>query len=409
MRPEPPTFARLGRAPAGGRALAGALVAVLCAIGPRTASAQDSVSDVLSFLVTNQAVVTDDFVKDLEAAAATRDTISRFLQVELSALPIGSSTGGFIYRLNPTLGTMERVSDSFGPFFLERAATSGRGQTSIGFTFRHSSFDELDGRNLRDGSLVTTANRLANESQPFDVEQLTLRMDANTYTLFGSFGVTDRLDIGAAIPIVDLNLSGERLNHYRGSVLHQATGSAFVTGLADVAVRAKYNLLQARGGGVSAHADLRLPTGDEEQLLGSGKTTIRLAAIASIERGRIGAHARAGFSQGGASDDVEFGGAVVVSAATRFNVVGEIFGRRLSALARVTDSVAPHPITPNVATTRLLPISMGTTTALALAGFKWNLTRTWLLNANVLFPLTETGLTGSPTSSIAIDYTFDRR
>ena len=84
------------------------------------------------------------------------------------------------------------------------------------------------GRDLRDGSLVTTANRLANESQAFDVEMLTLRMDANTYTLFGSFGVTDRLDIGAAIPAVDLNLSGERLNFYRGAVFQQASGSAFV-------------------------------------------------------------------------------------------------------------------------------------------------------------------------------------
>jgi hypothetical protein len=391
------------------RALAGALLIACATLAPRPASAQDSVSDVLSFLVTNQAVVTDDFVKDREAAAATRDTISRFLQVELSALPIGSSTGGFIYRLNPALGTMERVSDSFGPFFLERAATSGRGQTSIGFTYRHSRFDALDGRELRDGTLVTTANRLANEADPFDVERLTLEMDASTYTLFGSFGITDRLDVGAAIPIVDLRLSGQRLNYYRGAVFQQATGSAYVTGLADVAVRAKYNIAQSQTAGLAAHADLRLPTGDQEQLLGSGRATIHLAAISSFEQGRIGAHLRAGFSKGGASDDVEFGAAVVVSAATRFNLVGEVFGRRLSALARVTDSVAPHPVTPNVATTRLLPISTGTTTALALAGFKWNLTHTWLLNANVLFPLTSTGLTGRPTPSIAIDYTFDRR
>jgi hypothetical protein len=390
------------------RALARALVVAVCALAPRAAAAQDSVSDVLSFLVTNQAVVTDDFVKDREAAAATRDTISRFLQVELSALPIGSSTGGFIYRLNKTLGTMERVSDSFGPFFLERAATSGRGQTSIGFTFRHSSFDRLDGRELRDGTLVTTANRLANEADPFDVERLTLRMDANTYTLFGSVGVTDRLDIGAAIPIVDLSLSGERLNYYRGAVFQQASGSAYVTGLADVAVRAKYNLLQTRTTGLTAQADLRLPTGDEKQLLGAGSAAIHLAAIASVEEGPLGAHVRAGFSKGGASDEIEFGAAAVIAATPRLNLVGEIVGRRLSALARVTDSIAPHPITPNVATTRLLPISTGTTTALAVAGFKWNLARTWLLNANVLFPLTETGLTGRPTPSIAIDYTFDR-
>jgi hypothetical protein len=398
--------------PAESRAARCCLVACLpvwWCLTAQVAFAQDSVSDVLSFLVTNQSVITDDFVKDQEAAAATRDTISRFLQVELAALPISSSTGGFIYRLNPALGTMERASDSFGPFFLERALTSGRGQTSIGFTYRHSRFDTLDGRDLRNGTLVTTANRLANESEQFDVELLTLRLEANTFTLFGNYGVTDRLDVGAAVPIVDLALSGERLNVYRGQVFQQAVGSAFVTGVADIALRAKYSLVQTRDVGVAADVDLRLPTGSEEQLLGAGSTAVHVSAIASIEGPRIGSHLKAGFGKGGASDEFNFGAAVVFAATTRFNLVGEVFGRRLSELARIAEVTAPHPSTPNVATTRLLPETTGTNTVLALAGFKWNLARTWLLNANVLFPLTNTGLTGRPTPSIALDYTFDRK
>ena len=85
--------------PRGTRDALVALLAVVCGLPTHAAFAQDSVSDVLSFLVTNQAVITDDFVKDQQAAAATRDTIFRFLQVELATLPISSSTGGFIYRL----------------------------------------------------------------------------------------------------------------------------------------------------------------------------------------------------------------------------------------------------------------------------------------------------------------------
>jgi len=386
-----------------------ALLAVVAGLSPRAALAQSSVSDVLSFLVTNQAVVTGDFIKDQQAAAATRDTIFRFLQVELATLPISSSTGGFIYRFNPSLGTMERVSDSFGPFYLERALTSGHGQTSIGFSYRHSRFDTLDGRDLRDGTLVTTANRLANESEPFDVERLTLRLDASTFTVFGNYGITDRLDIGAAIPIVDLNLSGERLNVYRGAVFQQAVGSASVTGLADIAVRAKYSFVQTRDAGIAANVELRLPTGAEEQFIGAGTAGFRASAIASFEGRRVGSHFRAGIATGGVSDEIDFGGAVVVAASSRFNVVGEIFGRRLSELTRIAEVTAPHPQLPNVATTRLLPESVGANTMLALAGFKWNFAETWLLNANVLFPLTKNGLTGRPTPSIAIDYTFDRK
>jgi hypothetical protein len=399
----------MGVEPRAARCCLVSVLLVFSLLPTEAALAQDSVSDVLSFLVTNQSVITDDFVKDQQAAAATRDTISRFLQVELAALPISSSTGGFIYRLNPALGTMERASDSFGPFFLERALTSGRGQTSIGFTYRHSRFDTLDGRDLRDGTLVTTANRLATESEQFDVELLTLNLEASTFTLFGNYGVTDRLDVGAAVPIVDLSLSGERLNVYRGSVFQQAVGSAFVTGLADIALRAKYSLIQTREIGVAADVDVRLPTGSKEQLLGAGRTTLLVSAIASVEGRRVGSHFKAGFGKGGASDEFNFGAAVVLAATPRFNLVGEVFGRRLSELARIAEVTAPHPSIPNVATTRLLPDAMGTNTALALAGFKWNLARTWLLNANVLFPLTNTGLTGRPTPSIALDYTFDRK
>jgi hypothetical protein len=386
-----------------------ALLAILCGVAPCAAFAQGTVSDVLSFLVTNQAVLTGDFVKDQQAAAATRDTIFRFLQVELATLPISSSTGGFIYRFNPALGTMERVSDSFGPFFLERALTSGRGQTSIGFTYRQSRFDKLDGRDLRDGTFVTTANRLATESQAFDVEYLTLKLSTSTFTLFGNYGITDRLDVGAAVPIVDLSLSGERLNVYRGAVFQQATGSASATGLADVALRAKYSVVQTRDVGVAAHVELRLPTGKEEQFLGAGSAAFHASAIASFEGRRVGSHLKAGFSTGGVSDAIDFGGAVVVAATPRFNLVGEVFGRKLGELARIAEVTAPHPQLPNVATTRLLPASIGANTVLALAGFKWNFAETWLLNANVLFPLTNNGLTGRPTPSIAIDYTFDRK
>ena len=385
-----------------------AAIATIC-LSATPSFAQGTVRDVLSFLVTNQSVITDDFVKDQEAAAATRDTIFRFLQVELASLPISSSSGGFVYRLNPAVATMERVSDSFGPFFLERSLTSGRGQTSLGVSFRHSRFNTLDGRSLDDGTLVTTANRLANESQPFDVELLTLGIEANTITLFGSYGVTDRLDVGAAMPVVDLSLSGERQNSYRGSVFQQAIGSGLVTGIADIALRAKYSIMQKRTVGLAANADVRLPTGDEDQLLGAGEAAIYLSAIASVENRRVGWHFKGGFGKGGVSDEVNGGAAVVVSVSPRVNVVGEIFGRRMSELARIGDSTAPHPLIPNVTTTRLLPITTGTSTGMALAGFKWNLTSTFLFNANVLFPLSDRGLTGHPTASIAIDYTLERR
>jgi hypothetical protein len=51
---------------------------------------------------------------------------------------------GFLYRLNPEFGTVERATASFGPFFVERALTAGRGQVSFGLTFQHLHFTSID-------------------------------------------------------------------------------------------------------------------------------------------------------------------------------------------------------------------------------------------------------------------------
>jgi hypothetical protein len=46
--------------------------------------------------------------------------------------------------------------------------------------------------------------------------------------------------------------------------------------------------------------------------------------------------------------------------------------------------------------------------AFASAGMKWNVSSTWLLHGNILFPLTDAGLTTTFTPTIALDYSFER-
>src|SRR5262245_55309479 len=104
-----------------------------------------TVQDIVAFLVTNQGVQTSDFDKDREAAEATRATLTRALLASIATQPVSSSSGGFTYRFNPDLGTVERASDTFGPFYVERALTAGAGQASLGFTFQYASFHSLDG------------------------------------------------------------------------------------------------------------------------------------------------------------------------------------------------------------------------------------------------------------------------
>ena len=372
----------------------------------QTTSAQQTPADVISFLVTNQSIQTGDFQKDQAAAAATRDTIARALQVSLATVPIASSSSGFVYRLDPEIGTVSRVSDSFGTFFVERAATSGRGRVSFGASATTAAYDELDGANLRDGTLVTTSNRFTDESAPFDTDSLTLKIRTSTVTIYGSYGITDRLEIGGAVPFVQLDIDGSRLNIYRGQSFLQARGTASASGLADVALRAKYLVAGTRRAGFAAAGEVRLPTGNEEQLLGAGTMAVRLMGVGSVENARAGAHGNFAIVRGGVSDEVDLGGALSLAATPTLTVAGEVLVRRLSDVRQITTVTAPHPTIVGVVTERLLPGDTAQTLSSAVTGIKWNAHARMVLTGQVLWRLGQAGLTAPFVPSIALDYLF---
>ena len=383
------------------------LLAVCTFALPQTAVGQTtSVRDVLSVLMTSQDVPTADFVKDQQASEATRDTVARALLIDLATLPVTTSSGGFSYRLNPTLGTVERVTQSFGPFFVNRAATAGRNQASLSLTYQYSNFIKLDGRDLQDGSFETTANKFRDEAAPFDVDALTLQLQTSTITGFANYGITDWLDIGAAVPVVRLTLSGQRVNTYRGTSVVQARGKADTTGLADIAVRSKVQLVRAGSGGVSADVEVRLPTGSPENLRGSGKSAVRAGGIVSAGAGPVEADVNGSFTFGGVSKEASVAAAVVGALSSRLTVSGEAIVRRVDQLSSIQEVTQPHPSFRDVDTIRLLPNQVGITLTQIVAGIRWNLASTWLINAHVLVPLNDRGLTARPTPAISLDYTF---
>ncbi len=383
------------------------LAAILLGSSSTEARAQ-TVNDVLSFLLTNRSIPTDDFVRDAQAADTTRATIARFLQIELGTVPIVSSASGFTYRLDRSLGAVGRTSDSFGPFFVDRSLTLGRGQLAFSIGYQDTTFRELDGRKLRDGTLVATASQLATEPEPFDVETLTLNVRTRATAVSANIGVTDRLDLGITAPFVSLSLDGERADTYRGERALQAAGSASVSGIGDVIVRGKYNVLRQGGTGVAFGADGRLPTGDADNLLGSGEVTIKPRAIGSVEYGRAGAHADIGYLFGGASNELDFGGAVTFAATPRLTIVGELSGRRLESLGRLVDSVQPHPSLIGVETLRLTSSDQAAHRLVLTSGFKWNLFSTWLLSGHISHPLTDAGLTAGWVPTLTLDYLVGR-
>src|SRR4051812_29725403 len=74
---------------------------------------------------------------------AIGDAISLATALEVGTAPIGTSAGGFIFKLDPTTGLQARSATTFGPSFAERALTSGEGKVSVSANFTAPNYTRL--------------------------------------------------------------------------------------------------------------------------------------------------------------------------------------------------------------------------------------------------------------------------
>jgi hypothetical protein len=382
------------------------LITSVLSVLPSPADAQ-SIGSQLSVLLTEQRG-SSDFVPDVQAANQTFATVAGLFGVELATLPVSSSSGGFVYRLNRDLGLVERASDGFGPFFTERVLRNSRGQVSMGISYQFARFSSLQGADLREGTFPTNAARIAGSGEPFSVDTLDLALESRTTTPFATYGVTDRLAVGITVPISTVRFSGVRNRTTNGATSLQSSQSGTATGLGDMTLNGRYMLVGTGVRGASVGADLRLPTGRSEDLLGAGKTTGRFLGIGTWEEGHLAVNVNGGFGIGGLSREVFWGAATTLAPTPRVTLIGEVMGRWLAELSRVSDVYQPHPLMPGVETMRWLSLDPGIHTTFMVTGAKWNVGGTWLLNTNVLIRLTDAGLRARVTPAISLDYAFER-
>jgi hypothetical protein len=405
----------------------------------------------------------------------------------LSTYPIGTPAGGFTYVFDPALGTLTRTSESFGPTFAERALTNGRGKVNVGLAYQHAAYDTFEGLNLRQrgltfyiphndccspGSAGFTQPDGSRLTPPFegDLIEAGLAVDlvSDTSTIFASYGVTNRLDIGVVVPFVRVKLNAsvlasvDRLSTASDPTVHTFEGGdqqlyrldGTAAGLGDIAVRAKYAFTSANPLGLAIAAEARLPTGDESNLLGTGGVQGKILGIASFHRGPFSPHFNAGymFSSDGAltptlSEDVEsarlsdeifatVGFDVAVS--SRFTASFDVLGRVLRDAGRMQleDKVFEFAVAGTgsggggggggggtgaggggAGQPQPGPLMRATRTELAFtpgdleqylgaAGIRFNPWRTLLVTANLLFPMTTAGLRDRVTPVLGIDYVF---
>src|SRR4029453_5290492 len=117
------------------------------------------------------------------------------------------------------------------------------------------------------------------------------------------------------------------------------------SGIGDLVVRGKYNFLRRPHGSLAAALDLRLPTGEEKGLLGSGAPQAKLFVIAGGATGRFSPRGSFGytFSNGGSDftgdlpDELYYTAGFDVVPHRRVSLAADFIGRPLLNTEKVVD------------------------------------------------------------------------
>src|SRR5215467_10615351 len=227
-------------------------------------------------------------------------------------LSLASPAAGINYVYDPTTQIFAPSTDSFGPIFGERAETIGRHRFFVGESYQYFNFGNLDGTNLKhlpqvftqpdtplsDGSdriCSTTGDSVGGCSFIRDIVTVDTRVDLKVHqaVFFLTYGVTNKFDVSMAIPaqsvrfavtsnatIVDNSGSGKHSFALRSDCgseflnqnctnqsFHDAGGNS---GIGDLVFRAKWRVFTGEHAAIAVGGDVRAPTGDSVNFLGSG-------------------------------------------------------------------------------------------------------------------------------------------
>jgi len=362
------------------------------------------------------------------------------LTSQIVSLPLPPPASGFTYEFDPGLGVFQRSTTSFGPILSERAETIGARRVSIGFAYQRLSFDSIEGVDLSNVPAVFTHDDAQLLGGREDVVTTINSIDAEVSrtAMFVSYGVTNRLDVSIAVPFVTADLvvtsdaTIQRLGttnpetHFFRSfeddigTRRRFTAFGHASGLGDVTVRMKQTVRKGAKQGVALGLDLRLPTGDERNLLGTGAPGVNPFVAWSANYGALSPHLNAGYQWNGDSilggepgsgeakdlpDLATYTAGAVIEVHPRVTAAVDLIGRYVidSPRLRLEDfhALDNRSVFPNITFT-----SGSFNEISAAAGLKINFFGRLLVDLNLLVPLNSEGLRDKISPLVGLEYAF---
>lgn len=342
-------------------------------------------------------------------------------------------------------GVPTPTSSSFGPIAAERAQTVGRGRLNAGVSFTRLRFARLRGTDLDDVRF-----RFVHQNVDFpdcdqifdgdcslhgvpgwenDVIDLRLSLDlaADVFAFYATYGVSDRVDVSVAIPVVDFRMRGRSLasvvpttedqaNHFFGGtptdpdLTADRTVAGGTSGIGDVAVRLKARLASSDVWQVGVLGETRAATGDEDNFLGTGAWSARALLILSGNLGEFSPHTNLGFEyRGGDLDRHQFETVVGFDhlMADWVTLAVDLLGSFELGQPTFTP---PEPVemeAPFERSVELTNIVDRNDDVLdGSIGLKFRTRSDLVVLVNALVPLNEGGLRSSPIPTIAVEYSL---
>lgn len=364
---------------------------------------------------------------------------------QLTAVPLPSPASGFTYEFDSTTGTFVRSTRSFGPILSDRAETIGRGRLAFGFSNQYFSFDHLDGVSLSDVPAVFRHDSFELGGGRADVVSTTNTIEATVNQFSGAvtYGLTSRIDLSLAVPMVKTSLSllsnariqrlgtgtNLQVHYFKDEAALGGFGSTrqFFTedsasGVGDLVLRTKAMLIREGSRALAAGIDVRIPTGDELNLLGTGAMGLRPFAAVSGASGPFAPHANIAYQWNGKSvlagdvragteadlpDQFQYALGSDIAVNPKFSMVFDFLGQRVLNSPRL--SVYTLHATGQAGSADLPDIRFSTDSYWvtdASLGFKANVASRLLVNFNLRFNVGDKGLADRVAPLIGIEWSF---
>ena len=341
------------------------------------------------------------------------DELNTALASGVGFFSFNSPVTGFTFDVET--GDPMRISGSLGPLLGERATTLGKNKLDLGFTYTHIDYRRLEGTRLNDLNLTFVHDDvngdgilgpLGDPMFEFELDVINADVDVtlkqDIYAIFANYGLTSNWDVGIIVPIVHTEARATAvatiidnsplfdIHSFDPTVdppISRTGGTQ--TGIGDVVLRTKYNFLldddvwpdMAVGGQVI------FPTGDEDNLLGTGETFLKAVLITSKSFDWFTPHANFAFEI--APDNSEL---------NNLRYVAGFEAAVVPSLTAAVDVLGRWEPSGDGVGDNLVDLALGA---------RWNFTGNSVLIGNILLPLNrDEGLRADVIWTIGIEHTF---